>query len=444
MYLKNKHLLILPFIMIQSIHGQVAVSDAFQNTIKKISKDRIKSEIVEWIGKQDIVTGIIAKDLITQLIDNGKNEEAVLKSTANVTVTMLYLGGIKKIADECLKEHPELIDSSRIYGWTSNDLVAYTALYYYYSERIKYNLYVSSEILKMQNVKAKVENLRTKEGQKLPAVVARFISNIKRRKDGSNYYWLDVRVIEFIQLNFSKLMLEHAAYRASVDSTMISLRAVLKDSMLQDVSGIMFLKKTVSDMIRAYQLSYKSNNIFVLDKALLGGNDTVAARLAASSANDINNILAEPFNSLIQSSEYSFVDIEGAKKTIMSVVRQLLEQWINESKQSGWKFEYSFSLGGTYFSNYSQSIDFTVIDQLRYVEHWENSALYAFVGGFFDPLIKNTIYKDGVKVYLTGIGYQYSNMHIDMILGIPYTDLKGKYGAGVSVGYELPIFDVFQ
>lgn len=440
----GKSIIVIPFIVSNILLSQVTISDAFQNTLKKISKERVKNEIVEWISKQDIIVGIVSKDLITQLIDNGKNEEAVLKSTANVTATMLYLGGIKRIAESFLEEHKELIDSAKIYGLNQIELIAYTALYYYYSERIKYNLYVSSEILKMQNVKTTIANLQTKEGQLLPAVFGRFISKIKHGSEAKELIWLDVRVLEYVQLNFTKLLLDPSNYRASVESTLISLRSVVKDTSLTNTTGMRFLKETSQNLIDAYQKSYKVNAFFILDKSLLDNDNVEIERILSLKSDDVNNILAEPFNNLIQSSEYSFVDMDGAKKVLVSIVRQLLEQWISGSKQSGWKWEYKFALGGTYFTNYTQSIDFTVVDQLRFIRNWESSSIYIFVGGFFDPLIKNTIYKDGVKVYLTGIGYQYSSISFNIVLGIPYTDLKGKYGNGISLGYEVPIFDVLE
>jgi hypothetical protein len=440
----SKFIFIILFIISQILCGQVTVSDAFQNTLKKISKERVKNEIIDWISKQDILVGIVSKDLITQLIDNGKNEEAVLKSTANVTATMLYLGGIKRIAESFLEEHIELVDSSKKSGLNQNELIAYTALYYYYSERIKYNLYVSSEILKMQNIKTTIANLQTKEGQLLPAVFGRYISKIKHGSEAKELIWLDVRVLEYIQLNFTKLLLDPTNYRVSVESTLISLRSVVKDTSLTNTTGMRFLKETSQNLIEAYQKSYKVNSFFILDKSLLDNDNVEIERILTLKSDDVNNILAEPFNNLIQSSEYSFVDMDGARKVLVSIVRQLLEQWINGSKQSGWKWDYKFALGGTYFSNYSQSIDFTILDQLRFEKNWESSSFFIFVGGFFDPLIKNTIYKGGVKVYLAGIGYQYSGISLNIVLGIPYTDLEGKYGNGLTVGYEVPIFDAVE
>jgi hypothetical protein len=428
--------------MVSPLDAQVAVSDAFQKTIKKIAKEQIKKEVVNWVSKQDVVLGIVARDLITQLIDNGNDQRAILKSTANITTTMLYMAGVKRLVEESLMENAEVIDSARQYGFSKDELVGYTALYYYFSERLKYKLYVSSEILKMQNVKNTIESLRLKDGRKWTVELSKNITRLKHNEK-EKYLWLDVRVLEFVQFGFSKLLIEPKTFVASVESAKVSLSSLVGDSSWNAIHGVNLLKRVAEDLVDAYKSSYTAS-VFVLDKSLLDTQPLESSTFIARNDTVINNILAEPFNNLIQTGDYGFVDVENAKDVVLSIVRQLIEGWINTASRSGWKFEYTFSLGGTYLNSYSRSVDFTILDQFRFVRHWESFSAYAFMGGIFDPIIKNTIYKEGIKVYLVGIGAQYSNFHINIVLGIPYTNLKGEYGKGVSVGYVIPIFDVFE
>jgi hypothetical protein len=434
--------LMLSFSILCSLNAQVNVSEAFQKTIKKIAKEQVKKEVVNWVGKQDVVLGIVARDLITQLIDNGNDQRAILKSTANVTTTMLYMAGVRKLIEDSLKVHAEVIDSAKQHGFSKDELIAYSALYYYFSERLKYKLYVSSEILKMQNIKNTIEGLKLKDGKKWVTEFSGFLTRLKHNEK-DRYLWLDVRVLEFAQFGFSKLLIEPKAFIASVESAKVSLSSSVKDTNFNSIDGVKLLKRIAEYLIQANTGSFKAN-VFVLDKSLLDTQPLDAANLIARTDTVINNILAEPFNNLIQTSDLGFVDAENAKDVILSIVRQLLEEWMNAVSRSGWKFEYTFSLGGTYLNNYSSSIDFTILDQFRLVRRWESVSAYAFIGGVFDPIIKNTVYKEGIKVYLVGVGAQYSNLHINLVLGIPYTDLKGEYGKGVSLGYAIPIFDVFE
>ena len=432
--------LVLIVLPLHLVDAQVNVSEAFQKTIKKIAKEQVKKEVVNWVGKQDVVLGIVARDLITQLIDNGNDQRAILKSTANVTTTMLYLAGVRKLVEESVEKNPEVIDSARQHGFSKEEFVGYSALYYYFSERLKYKLYVSSEILKMQNIKNTIESLRLKDGKKWVVEFSKYVTPLKH---GEKYWWLDVRFLEYAQYGFSKLLIEPKTFAVSVESAKVSLSSSVKNFDFNSIDGIKLLKRIAENLIQANTGSFRAN-VFVLDKFLLDTQPPEATNLIARTDTVINNILAEPFNNLIQTCDLGFVDAENAKDVILSIVRQLLEEWMNAASRSGWKFEYTFSLGGTYLNSYSRSVDFTILDQFRLVRRWESVSAYAFIGGVFDPIIKNTVYKEGIKVYLVGVGAQYSNFHINLVLGIPYTDLKGEYGKGISVGYAIPIFDLFE
>jgi hypothetical protein len=123
--------LIMLLIFTSQSFTQVNVSEAFQNTLKKIAKERIKMDVISWVTKQDVISGIIARDLIGQVLD-GKDEATLLRSTTNVVTTMLFLGGIKKHVEQLVDENPEVVEQVSSAGWNRQQLVGYSCLYYYY------------------------------------------------------------------------------------------------------------------------------------------------------------------------------------------------------------------------------------------------------------------------------------------------------------------------
>ncbi len=439
-------LVLIAFILLtETALSQVNVSDAFQNVLKKIAKETVKNAVTEWVSRQDITLGIVSKDLITQLIDNGKDEKAVLKSAANVTATMLYLGGVKRISEAFLQNHPELMTSAVAYDWDRDHLIAYLSLYFYYSERLKYHLYVSSEILKMESIKNAVENMETNDSVKLPVAFSRFVKiKYQHGDEAIQYLWLDVRIAEFIEQSLSNLLIDPSQYVAGVDSGMISLRKVVGSSIPTEMDGVTFMKQIVTNLVLSYQNSYRYSPVFSLDKRLTGKDTSAVQKTMGIGSSDINNVLAQLFYDLIETSDWTFVDRDNSQKFLLSNITELLNQWLTGSRESGWHFEYSVSLGGTFFANYTKAVDLTVLDQIRIAKHCGPSTYYVFTGGFLDPLIKETIYKTGLRVYLAGFGYEYSYFHVDLVVGVPYTNLKSTFGYGVSAGYEIPLTDLLE
>jgi len=193
----TKHLFLL-VLTTSSLFCQVNVSDAFQNTLKKIAKEQVKKKVIFWVTERDVVGGIVGRDLIAQLLD-GKDRTTLLHSTTNVVSTMLFLGGIKMYIDSLVDKNPEIVGQAKSVGWSREQLVGYSCLYYYYSERIKYNLYVSPEIRKMSEEKNRIELFQTTSTKKWTTIVAgRLISARRVEKNIS----VDVRVLEFYEREF--------------------------------------------------------------------------------------------------------------------------------------------------------------------------------------------------------------------------------------------------
>lgn len=446
-------------LLVSPSFAQVNFSDQFEKTVKKISKEKIKNEVVNWITEQDPVTGIVARDLISQVIDNAKDEKAILKGTANVMTTMLFIGGVKRHVSRLVDEYPSLLAQADSVGWNREELIAYSSLYFYYSERLKYHLYVSKSILEMKQENQSIESFRVldtvaQSERKWTVKMSSELVALRRNPEAPDIS-LDVRALEFVQYCFSGILVEKGRARVFIDSALQSLKSTYRDSRehehlqfierLESRDGVVgVLEALFKGYLNAYKSSYVANTFYVLNKANV--NPGAGNTEKGGETPELNNVLADPFGALITSARYEYVDPEQTSRIIQSIVRELIEIWISKGKQGGWKIEYVFALGGTAFAGGSKAqVDFTVLDQVRIVHHWESSSIYAFAGGFFDPIVKNTLYKEGLKLYLAGIGCQFGNTSFSLDAGVPYSDLKSEnFRYGVSVGYEIPITDVFD
>ena len=202
-------LLILLMLLTSNLYGQVNVSEAFQNTLKKVAKERVKEDVISWITEQDVIGGIVGRDLIAQLLD-GKDEATLLRSTTNVVSTMLFPRGYQSVQSKKLvQENPDVIEQARSAGWTKEQLIGYSCLYYYFSERIKYKLYVSPEILKMSQEKSRIESFKTSSGRKWTVVVSGRL--IRARREDKNLS-VDVRILEYVDASLWSLISDREKY----------------------------------------------------------------------------------------------------------------------------------------------------------------------------------------------------------------------------------------
>ena len=456
---KNYSIVIMLFVFSLAVSAQVTVSDAFQKTVKKISQERIKNEVIDWITQNDPVTGIIARDLITQVIDNHNDEKTLLKSTANVMTTMLFIGGIKKHLLPIVEQYPDILKQAANVDWDQQKLIAYSALYIYYSERIKRHLYVSKAVMEMKAEKHEIESFMVfdsskNQNVKWTSIISREFIKLRGTGDNLNLA-LDVRALEFVQYCFTEILTNEDNAAAKIDSALLSLKASYDmqgdnkfskaiENLQQTTGAIDVLQTLFEKYISAYKESDNKGMYFVLDKKRLVSSIVIEKTDSVSTS--LDNALADPFNSLISSAKYSYVDPSQSKQIITGIARELIENWITKAHQDGWKFEYTFSLAGTMFFGGSKvQMDFTVLDQFRFARHWESSTFYLFAGGIFDPILKNTIYKTPINLYLTGIGYQIGNTSLSLDAGIPYSDFElSNFRFGLSFGYEIPVSDLFD
>ena len=423
--------------------GQVNISETFQKTLKKIAKERAKSEVISWITDQDPMSGIIARDLIAQLLD-GKDQQTLLRSTTNVVTTMLFLGGIKKHVEAFVDSAEEITAQANSVGWTRNQLVSYSCLYYYYSERLKYKLYVSPEILKMSQEKSRIESFRLKDDRKWSATVSGNLISLRRKdKDLS----VDVRLLEVLDKSLWQLISDQGQSSVHSDSIFSSLVESYSDTsfrnMLSQFKANVRPGRMVESLFEVYRKPYEQ--FHRIDRVFSAITDELTEEAARSQLFG-SNILVTIYASLVSTAQYDFVDHQQLRPTILSSVRNLLEYWMSRSQKDGWKIDYAFSLATTAIAaRGSTSVDFTVLDQVRFVKYFETTRLFVYCGGFFDPLFKSTIDKTGLKVYLVGIGFGWHSAYFAISAGIQYPEVNLKnIRMAVSLGYDIPVADLLD
>ena len=423
--------------------GQINISETFQKTLKKIAKERIKSEVIAWVTEQDPTSGIIARDLIVQLLD-GKDEQTLLRSTTNVVTTTMFLCGIKKRVNEIVDSTQEILEQAKSIGWTKDQVVSYSCLYYYYSERLKYNLYVSPEILKMSQEKSRIESFKLKDGRKWTVIVSGKLVSLRRmNKDLS----VDVRLLEALDNSLWALISDRDHYFMRSDSIYASLIEAYSDPNFRE------LLNGLNQNLKAGQLI---ESIFDVYRKPYDGsrkNDRVFSAVTGELSQDIStnesfasNVLVATYANLVATARFEFVDHKQLAATILGVVKDLLEYWMSRGREDGWKIDYTFSLAGTGIGGPGNiRVDFTILDQIRFVKNFEDTKLFIYCGGFFDPLLKSTIYKTGEKVYLVGLGFGWNSAYFSISGGIEYPEINIRNTRiAVSLGYEIPISDLLE
>jgi len=391
---------VLTVLSISIAAGQLNVSDTFQKTLKRIAKEKVKSEVISWITEQDPIKGIVARDLIAQLLD-GKDEGTLLRSTTNVITAMMFLGGIKRYVETLVDSTTGIEEQAKSAGWTRDQLVGYSCLYYFYSERLKNNLYVSPEILKMSEEKSKIESFKSEGDRKWTVIVSAKLIGLRRSdKDLS----VDVRALEVLDKSLWLLISDRTHFVSHSDSIFQSFAVAFESdkSFSQAIESVKVTAKPgriIENLFTVYQKAYEKSYGF--DRVF-----RAAQGEAPEDESQGSNSLLKTYSNLLITSHYAYIDHEQSRSTILGIIRDLLEHWMSQSRKDGWKVDYVFSLAGSGISGGgSANVDFTVLDQIRFVRHFETTRFFIYFGGFFDPLFKSTINKTGAKLYMTGLGF---------------------------------------
>jgi len=409
---------------------QMAVSDAFKKTVDRIARKKIKTQVVNYVSKQDIITGIAARDMIGQIIDSHRDEEKVIRAAINVVTTRLFIGNVKGQVSALIDENPKVLELLPSMGWSRSQLEAYSSLYYYYCERMKNRLYISPYIMEMALERCNIESLRVNDN-KWTVLVSKNLAQQKRKNIA-----LDIRSLEVFQYLIGEMYFRREGYQVRIDSTLKMLANVFPSSeQWADSIAALRGEKTFVKFYSAF-IDLMTESAYRSDLNFSGSIEYDYS---------INDYFL-PLLNIVVSTQYSLVDAEELKAKTIQTVIQIFNEWLNQARQDGIKMEYVFSLASTgLVGPENNSLDFTVLDQARLTYHRRDITYFVYTGGFMDPLIKNTIYKEGMKYYLAGFVAQYKSVYFALSGGLPYTDIRTENARfGLTVGYEIPVWDIME
>ena len=446
-----KRILLLSVLLAPNLYPQVNVSEAFQNTLKKVAKERVKEDVISWITEQDVIGGIVGRDLIAQLLD-GKDEATLLRGTTNVVSTMLFLGGIKMYVQKLVEENPDVGEQAKSAGWTKEQLIGYSCLYYYYSERRKYKLYVSPEVLKMSQEKSRIESFKTTTGRKWTVVVSGRL--IRARREDKNLS-VDVRILEYVDASLWTLISNKEKYLLNFDTNFNSLLEMFQTdkgsreillTLVDTASGHRSIEKLFNLYQQYFDSSYTTDRIFVSTSSELPSVKGDGGNPDSTKENGTSNLLVNAFSGMVSTAQYTFVNQEEYKTVVLGTVKDILEMWVHQARQNGWKFDYAVSLSATAIErNQNTNLDFTVLDQIRFVSYYESTRIFVYLEGLLDPLLKSTVNKDGEKVFLGGIGFGWNALYIAVSAGVECLSVILKNTRiAFFFGYEIPVSELLE
>jgi len=417
-------------------NAQVAFSETFQNTVKRIAKEQTKKAVIEWVTKEDPAVGILAQDLIGQVIDS-RDEEQLITSNISVITTMLFIYrvqvSVEKLFDDSTAD--TVIKQAMAIGWSKKDLVVYSSLYFYYSERLKRNLFVSPYILNMWDVRSKIESLKYKEGKSWVAYVS---SQLTKSSYHDLDITLDVRAVEILRI----ALLRQFSQDSLIDVTDDFVDGMCRDYISNKASTPELVRiwdsaKSI-DQLRPYLFRLFLNQ---LENAVKQVSIDIESSELPFNLQTLRQLVL-PFCSYADSALVWKSVPRYSREEIVSNLKLVLNDWLADAGKNCWSANYKVMLAGTFLST-DEKVDFTVFDHLRWGYTGKEWMIYGFAGGFIDPLIKHTINKEGSRVYLIGVGLGFRNLNLMPAIGIPYDNImEGKYQLCFTFGYEIPLSEL--
>jgi len=400
--------------------GEINTSESFKRIAENIIIENIKQTVLKTF---DPISGIIAADLIEQAI-NGIDQNEIAKSAIDVGYTLAYLYAIRPEIETLLQKNPEISRQAENMGYNREQLIGYSCLYFYYSEKIKYNYIISPEIGRLSKQKSFIASLKTANGKKWVAVISETL--IKKRRE-QNMYIYDVRLNEFIRYSTKALLLYPDSAKTQIQQALQNLVNQYHGNEQDKIQNII---GKIDSAMNIYTTSQKIYGLY--QKQFISSiSDTT------SFETDILNAVSIIFNQ-------QYFDRTDMSENIFQTVAIILENFLNDGLKNKKGFQYIVSLAGTIYPNpaFSDSarLDFTVLDQIRYQVNRKSGSYFIYLGGFIDPILKSTIYKNGTKLYQAGLGWQSGNVYLTINAGIPYPEFESRdISAGVSIGYEIPL-----
>lgn len=421
--------------------GEVQTSELFQKTLKKIARKNVQKVIIDNL---DPMLGIVATDLINKIIFEADRED-VIRSAINVTGTMVLLSAVRAEVEELITQNPQIIKQARRQNLDRRELIAYSSLYYYFSEREKYDLYIDTSLPDYHRIKERLEKLYLNNDKKWVMQVSGTL--IRKRWVERNYIY-DVRINEFFKYICELYIFEQDSVLPKVKlaaDDLFNAFSNLEKRKLYESLGLRDVVLQKFD-ISVSELDFGKVKLTTLDPNML------IQRIFDLYSGAYKNLKSEiDFGQLVLAPvetvrKYSFRDQEYLKTRIFKAFIQLINDLYLTSKRQYHGVEYMVSLAGTAFlQDESATLNFTVIDQIRYYPGIKAMRIYLYAGGFIDPILKNVGYESNLKYYLMGVGVPIGQGYITLNAGIPYPEINlNDFVCGVTVGYEIPIGELFD
>lgn len=412
------------FVLSNSGLSEIGTSKAFEQVVERLIKENIKQTV---LSSFDPMAGIIAADLIEQSI-NGTDKSEIVKSAIDVGFTMTYLYAISREIDSLVNRYPEVLTQAKNMGFDKEELISYSCLYFYYSEKIKYKYIISPEINRLSKQKLFIKTLKTKSGEEWVTLISKTL--IKKRRDQGRYIY-DVRLNEFIRFGTKECLFSPDSAKVRLTQAWVGTVKKFKgegskiQTMIGKVDSSTDIYAITNKVFDLYQKAYKNSLV-----------DT---------SNFDSNIL-ESIKCILDQQYYKK---EELTEYIFQTVTLRLEDLLNQASKKKKGFHYIVSLAGTIYQNPTSSdslrMDFTILDQIRYQIQTKTGIYFVYFGGFIDPILKNTIYKEGIKLYQVGLGWQNGDIFLSLNAGLPYPEFNPKdITAGISVGYEIPLSQLIK
>jgi len=433
--------LVLPLIVFSvwlQASDQITFSDSFQKMLKRLLKEQVRNSILD---KMDPATSIFASDLIGELIENAHRDD-IVRSSIRTGTTLMFVRLMKEEINKLIANDTSVLASARSMGFNRDELIAYSCLYFYYSELIKYRLYQRPGIVEMVKKKQSFERITVKDKKWYVSVSRDFIT--KRREEKLFLY--DVRILNFatkfaivalvdtvnkndaIRQYFKEL---HHQYDSTDWSSLVDTFQL--DSSLRIMSAV---DSIIDKSDEAQEFGQKVFRLCF---------DEVNSKFSLTDRRSFEYALFSSFGSVAFSGYANNVE---TRDEIFKASVYFLTSLAKLASRQSTGFKYAVSLAGTSLLRPADigsepRTDFTVLDQCRLNLAIKDVGLFLFLGGVLDPILKSVLLKDSAKYYLFGAGISFKSFYLSISGGIPYPVFdKDDIRMGFTIGYEVPVYEI--
>ncbi|MEJ2053264.1 MAG: hypothetical protein P8X42_05025 [Calditrichaceae bacterium] len=431
---QSTYFILILALMVGSASAQVEFSDAFKETLQKIVKENVQKGVINWLTEEEPVIGVVGRDLIGQVINSADKDELV-GSVTNVVTSSVFIYNVQSVIKKSTPDtlYNNILKQAKDVGWNEKKLLAYSGLYFYYSERLKFNLYISPYIFTMEDVKRKIESFDAGR-RKWVTEVSRLL--VKQRRDSKNIA-LDVRLLEILRVSLLNRI--QPGKQVQIDSTLIEeLIDYYTPVESEDLMKLISLWRN-GEQEESLKLLFKVFTVSVQRE--------VGGKIAKGEINSLSfdlKVLSELLSNyvyLVNGYTSGYFDNQNFELNTLRTTSELINNWIEEYNNNKFRFDYGIMLASSYVDK-SEEVRFIVQDQLRLGYFKQKLGVFLYLSGVIDPLLQEA-FDTKTKVYLGGLGVKYGRFNINIGAGVPYEDLKiENVKAAFGLGYDIPLLDV--